>query len=1077
MKQVFFILLVLMGSMSMAIGQRMVSGVVKDNSGEALIGASVVVKEFPAIGTITDVDGKYALRVPDGGSTLIISYTGYTTQEVAIAGQSTVNVALAAGQVLDEVVITAYGIERKRNDLSVSAQKVTGDEVNQVRSNNFVSALSGKVAGLDIRTNNNMGGSTNVILRGTKSISGNNQALFVVDGVPVSNSTLNTSNVASGFAGYDYGSGAADINPDDIDNITVLKGAAAALYGSRGANGVILINTKKGRKESFGVTVNSGLTIGKIDKSTFIKHQREYGAGYGPDYYTYSKNLGFLGSDLFTPGVESPFVPFTEDASYGARFDGTPVYDWRAMDSKSPYFGKTSPWSAPAHDASAFFETSVNSNQSISIEGGGKTTLYKLGFTRADDKGMMPNSKLAKNMLSLSGSIEPSSKLKFSSAINFTNQIGTGRYGSGYDNVNAMTMFRQWWQTNIDVLDQKEAFDRLRAGYDETRQNATWNLGGVEVDASPIFWDNPYFVRYVNYENDSRNRLFGNVQAQYNILPELSLVGRVGADMSFDQQEERRGKASVDLGYYSIYNRSYKEFNYDLFANYNKDLNEDFNLNVVAGTNIRRSYLSSIFNETNTDLVVAGLYSIANSSLPPNPAVESYTPIGVDGLFATASLNAWKRFNIDATIRRDQSTTLPKGNNTYVYPSVSLGYNFADLLSQDWINYGKIRASYSEVGNDAPALSVFDVYNKPVAFGSIPLFNLPTRKNNSELRPERTKAYEVGLDMAFFDNRLGFELTYYNASTFDQIIPIQITGATGYASKWINSGEVNNKGIELIANFVPVRTKDFTWSFNLNFAKNTNEVVSLYDENTKQIVIATFQSGVSLVARPGQPFGTLLGRGFVYDKNGNKVVDEDGYYKQKSGAEIGNIQPKWQAGIGTSLKYKNIRLGVLVDGKIGGKMYSLDQGYGQYSGQTLNTAGLNDLGKPVRALLADGGGVILKGVKEDGTPNDVRIYAGNSDEAPFGAINSPNENVIYDASFIKLREMNLTYSFDNSLFVGSKFVKGVDVSLVGRNLWIIYKNLPDADPEEIYSAGNISGHQGGAYPTLKTLGFNVKLTF
>ncbi|HRO08436.1 MAG TPA: SusC/RagA family TonB-linked outer membrane protein [Saprospiraceae bacterium] len=1071
MKQVFFILLVLMGSMSMAIGQRMVSGIATNNSGEALIGASVVVKEFPAIGTITDIDGRYSLRVPEGGKTLVVSYVGYTSQEIAIDNQSTINISLEAGQVLDEVVVTAYGIERKRNDLSVSAQKVTGDEVNQVRNNNFINALSGKVAGLSIRTNNNMGGSTNVILRGTKSISGNNQALFVVDGVPVSNSTLNSTTTARGFEGYDYGSSGADINTDDIESITVLKGAAAALYGSRGANGVIIINTKKGKKDNFSVEVNSGLTFGKIDKSTFIEYQNEYGAGYGQDYYDYAPNLGFRSSDLFTPGIESPFVPVTEDGSFGARFDpNLLVYDWRSLDSKSPQYGKPSPWVAAKNDASKFFETSVTSNQSIVISGGGKTTTYKLGFNRNDEKGMMPNSNLAKNMLSLSGSLEPNDKFKFSSSINFTNQAATGRYGSGYGNVNAVTMFRQWWQTNVDILDQKEAFERFR-------QNATWNPAGIEVDAGPIFWDNPYFVRYINYENDSRNRLFGNVQAQYNLLPELSIIGRIGADMAFDQQEERRGKSSVDLGYYNIYNRSYKEYNYDLLANYNKDLNDDFNLNVGVGTNIRRSYISSIFSETNTDLVVDGLYSISNSSGIPNPPSESYIPVGVDGIFATATLNAWKRLSIDATIRRDQSTTLPEANNTFIYPSISAGYNFTDLVDQSWLSYGKLRASYSEVGNDAPALSVNNVYDKPTAFGTIPFFRLPTVKNNADLKPERTKAYEVGLDMAFLEHRIGFELTYYNASTFDQIIPIQITGATGYTSKYINSGEVNNSGIELIASFVPVRSKDLTWTLNVNFAKNKNEVVSLYDANTKQIVIGTFQNGVSLVARPGQPFGTLLGRGFVLDANGNKVVDEDGYYKSKGASEIGNIQPDWQAGFGSSLRYKNLSFGLLVDAKIGGDIYSLDQGYGQYTGLPALTAGLNDLGNPKRDPIAKGGGVILPGVKEDGTPNDIRVSAENADVAPWGSINAPNENVIYDASYVKLRELNLTYSFDNKLFANSRFVKGVDVSLVGRNLWILYKNLPDADPEEVYSAGNISGHQGGAYPTLRTAGFNIKLRF
>jgi len=1070
MKKAMLTLLLFVFGLSAALAQRTISGTITDENSQPLIGASILIKGT-SNGTVTDGDGRFQLNLPSNASTLIISYTGYLAQEVEVdAVSNTLMVSLRPDQrILDEVVVTAFGLERKRNDLSVSAQKVSGDEVNQVRNNNFVSALSGKVAGLDIRTNNSMGASTNIVLRGSKSITGNNQALFVVDGVPISNATVNSSNTITGRAGYDYGSSAADINPADIENITVLKGAAAALYGSRGANGVILITTKKGRKDNFSVTVNSGVTWGKIDKSTFVEYQKEYGAGYGPDYYTYDENPGFLGSDYFTPGVEKPFVPVTEDASYGAKFDpNLQVYDWKSLDPQSPFYGKATPWVAAKNDISKFYETSVSSNQSVSIEGGSNSATFKLGYTRNDEKGVLPNSNLAKNMFSIGGSIQPSEKFKVSTNLNFTNQAATGRYGSGYDNRNPNTMFRQWFQTNVDILELKEAYERFE-------QNATWNWAGVG-EPSPIFWDNPYFNRYKNYQSDSRNRYFGSITAQYNILPELAIVGRAGGDIAFDQQEERRSKQSVDLGEYNIFNRSYKEFNYDVFANYNKDLTRSISLDVTAGTNIRRSYLYSIFSTTNTNLVVDGLYSISNSEGTPAPPTEVYQPIGVDGLFATATVGINKYLFIDGTIRRDQSTTLPEGNNTYVYPSVSAGFVFSELVKQKWLDYGKLRLSYAEVGNDAPAQSVYDVYDKPVAFGSIPFFSLPARKNNADLKPERTASKELGLDLAFLNNRIGLELTYYDATTSDQIIPIQVTGATGYTSKYVNSGSVNNKGIEAILNLTPVRKNDFTWNLTFNFARNKNEVVSLYDENTKQIVIATFQSGVSLVAIPGQPYGVLKGTGYVY-KDGKRTVDEDGYYVGKADQIIGNVTPDWFGGFGSSITWKDIRFGFLIDAKIGGDIYSLDQAYGRYTGLYPETAGVNDLGNPVRNPLDQGGGLILDGVKEDGTPNDIRVSAENSDVSPFGIATNPNESFIYDASYVKLREVNITYALGNKLFKNSKFIKGADISLVGRNLWLIYKNLPYADPEEVYSAGNVSGHQGGAYPMVKTVGFNVKLRF
>jgi len=321
-----------------------------------------------------------------------------------------------------------------------------------------------------------------------------------------------------------------------------------------------------------------------------------------------------------------------------------------------------------------------------------------------------------------------------------------------------------------------------------------------------------------------------------------------------------------------------------------------------------------------------------------------------------------------------------------------------------------------------------------------------------------------------------YTLTYYDATTFDQIIPIQVTGASGYTSKFINAGSVNNKGIEAILNVTPVRTKDLSWTLTFNFAKNKNEVVELYDENTKEIVIATFQSGVSLVARPGLPYGVLVGRGFVYT-NGQKTVRDDGYYMSKSAQVIGNVTPDWFGGIGSTLSWKNISFNFLISAKFGGDIYSLDQAYGQYVGLYPETAGTNDLGNPVRNTIDQGGGLILDGVKEDGSKNDIRVSAENSDVSPFGIANNPNEAFIYDASFVKLRELNLTYSLDKKLFENSRFIKGADISLTGRNLWIIHKNLPYADPEDIYSAGNVSGHQGGAYPSVRTFGFNVKLKF
>ena len=1048
-----------------------ISGRVTSEDASGVPGVNVVVKGSTS-GTVTDADGNYSISAP-GNGTLVFSFIGLESQEVPVNGRTTIDVQMAQDvQQLNEVVVTALGIERNKNELPFAAQEVTGEEVTRNRQTNFVNALSGKVAGVDIKAANTMGGSTNVVIRGYKSILGNNQALFVVDGIPVSNANTNTTAQRAGQTGVDYGNAAADINPDNIASINVLKGAAAtALYGSRGMNGVVMITTKKGRRNSFDVTVNSGVTWGQIDKSTFARYQKEYGAGYA---------LSFPGTLTLDDGT-LPHVHYQADASFGPRFTGEPVYQWDALDPFHPNYRRATPWVyAENGPAEAYYETSINSNQSVLVSAGTDKATFKLGYTRSDEKGVLPNSTLDKNLFNFTTTYDVTSKLRFEASANFSNIIGVGRFGTGYSGGNPNQAFRQWWATNVDIEDQREAYFR-------NRQNITWNWSST-AGTRPIYMDNPYWTRYENFSNDRRNNFFGYVAANYKVNSWLEIIGRVGTNSTDDIQEERIAVGSTALSQYSRFNRSFIETNFDLMLSINRQLSDDFTLKGLIGSNIRRSELQSIRATTSGGLAVPKLYSLSNTASPMAPPIEELERIGVDGIFANASLGYKEMLFLDLSARQDQSTTLPTGDNKYFYPSVAGSFVFSQLLEVPWLTHAKARVNYAEVGNDALPLSVLNAYAKPTAVGSVPLFSLQNTRNNERLRSESMESVEAGIDADFFEGRLGFDFTWYRQTTFDQIMPVALTGATGYSARFVNAGEIENKGIEVSLFAVPISTGDFSWTINLNYTRNRNLVKELYGEGDQRVTnvpIQTFQGGVSVNAAVDYPYGAIRGTDFIYT-NGQRTVNAAGYYMStpSSANVIGDPNPDWLGGMNNRFKYKDISLSFLIDIRRGGDIFSLDQFYGDGSGLYEETAGVNNLGNPVRSLVSEGGGVILPGVKQDGSPNDIRAANHNgSGSTAFGYVANagagmPRAFYVYDASFVKLRELALTYSLPSSLMSKLNGIKSIDISAVGRNLWIIDKNMKYSDPEESLSSGNANGgYQSGAYPAVRTYGFNVRFIF
>lgn len=1060
----FFVLL----SAGMYAQQATVTGAVTDPEGIPLPGVNILVKGTTN-GTETDFDGQFTIDA-EMGETLVFSYLGMKSQEIEVTGDEELEITLEGDEnKLDEVVVTALGIKREKKSLGYATQEVGGESVSDVATQNFTNALSGKVAGLKVKSSGTMGGSTNVVIRGNSSLTGSNQALFVVDGTPIINQNSNTSGQKGGTGGYDYGNAAGDISPDNIESINVLRGAAAtALYGERAANGAIVIETKKGkRNQGMGISIRSSVTFSEVDSKTLPKYQNKYGAGYSPGYDT---GDGFLLTDINGDGNLEETTPFTEDASYGARFDpNRMIYQWNSIYPELDTYMQPSPWVAGAHTPNDIWDTGHATINSVALDGGDEDGSFRVSFTNHMQTGGLPNSEIKKNNVKFSGSQDLTDRLTASANITFIKTDGQGRYGTGYDNQNLMQTFRQWNQRNVDLYGMRDA-------YNQTGKNITWNPNSPS-NRTPIYTDNPYWVRNENFQTDTRNRYYGNVNLNYEISDAFSVLGRFTFDTYSELQEERINVGSNAVSSYSRFDNRVAEYNYDMILNFNKDLTPDLNLDGNIGFNIRRNEQTYIRASTNGGLNAPGFYALSNSKDPLEAPLEYDADQMVDGLFARAGIGYMNTYFIEGTIRRDRSSTLPKSDNTYYYPSVSTSVLLSNIIKEDWLDFAKFRANYAQVGSATDPYNVYNTYNINTPFDGQGSASLKDRLNNLDLKSETSTSYEVGLEGSLLGDRVNFDFTYYQTRTKDQITPVPISNASGYSTKLLNAGEIENKGFEVLVGFVPLQSEDFRWNLNVNWSKNKNKVISLTD-GISNLELASFQGGVSINAAPGEPYGAIRGTDYVYDDQGNKIVDSNGYYEVSSNNNeiIGEMQPDWNAGIMNTFTYKNISLSFLIDIQEGGDIFSLDTWYGMGTGVYDVTAGINDLGNEMRAPIADGGGVILPGVDGNGDPNTKRIPVGTASDSPYGYSNDANKGHVYDASYVKLRELSLTYRFDEKFIEKLPFTDA-SISFTGRNLWIIHKNIPYSDPEAGLSSGNVQGYQSGAYPATKEYGLNVKLKF
>jgi TonB-linked SusC/RagA family outer membrane protein len=1021
------------------------------------------------IGTLTDNDGKYSLAVPASTAELTFNFVGMTQMTEAINGRTTINIAMVTeAKGLDEVVVTALGISRDKKSLGYAVQEVNGDNVSKTRETNFVNSLSGKISGVQITQSNTMGGSANVLIRGYKSLMNNNQALFVVDGIPLDNSITNTTDMTEGLGGYDFGNAASDINSDDIESMSVLKGAAAtALYGSRASNGVIMITTKKGIvKKGIGVTLNTGVTFSKVDKATLPKIQKEYGGGYGK-YYSDPSGY-FRYADLTGDGVKDLIVPTSEDASWGAKFDKSiMVIDWvglEATDTKN-YLRKV-PWVAGKHDLRDFFETGVKQNYNIAFDGGTDKGTFRLSLTHVNEKGILPNSDIKKYIANLASSYKFTKKLTVESNITYINDETTGRYGTGYDPGNPMQSLGQWFQSNVDIQDLKD-YQKTPDG-----RQRTWNYASPSK-LTAIYHNNIYWTRNENYENDGRDRIFGYASLKYQLAPWIQLEGRAATDMYSEIQETRIAVYSNQLSSYEKYLRRFQETNVDFMARMNKTFGL-VSVNGFVGVNIRRTNVSSVDASTQGGLLVPELYNIYNSKSPVKTEEHDYLS-GVNSIYGSLSFGFNNLVFVDLTARNDNSSTLLQ---SYFYPSVSTSFLISELPAfkgSKVFSFLKLRLNYAEVGNDAAPYVLNNTYIQEANWGTAGVFRRSRTQNNADLKPERTRSYEAGLEAKFLDNKFGFDLSVYQTNSVDQIMPVNISPSSGSHQRYVNSGELKNVGVELALNANIISTRDFSWDISANWFKNKNTVVSLYEGVDNILLNSAWDVSTNIVK--GKPYGMLRGNDFVYTK-GKRTVDANGWYlySDNSDAILGSTLPEWNAGITSVFSYKGFSLSTLIDISQGGSIYSVDMKYGEATGLFAETAGLNAKGKPKRDAVADGGGYLYPNtVYADETKNTTYIPANDF----YGAWDydyCPTKNNVYDASYVKLREVSFGYNLPAKFLVKTPVAK-VNISIVGRNLWIIHKNIPYYDPELSVSAGNIQGIADGAYPSTRTYGFNLTIGF
>lgn len=1090
-------------------GGRTINGTLEDVDGEPLIGANVYVKGTQT-GTVTDFNGEYELQVGPDAKVIVYSYVGYGTKEVSLeAGKDTYNVILSSEVELDEVVVTALGIEREEKALGYSVQKLGADDIAKVKPTNVTNALAGKASGVYV-TGSSAGptASSNINIRGAASLLGNNQPLFVVNGIPITNDLYSFDDGLNGSTTIDFGNAAQIVNPDDIASVNVLKGpAASALYGSRAANGVILIETKTGQDGpgGWGVEINSTTMAQTILK--LPNYQNEFGFG-GGGKYTYEDGSNYIGEKEY-------YEAYGEN--WGPRMNGQLIKQFNSN-------GEPAPFTPAPDNIRNFFRTGVNSINNVAINNTSDAGDFRLSYTNLSNRGIVPNSNLRRNTFQTSiGRRLFDDKLKVRLNAMYIRSGSDNVPNSGYDESSSIMYGWLWYPRQVEIDDLRDYWQP--------------GLEGVQQRYVEDLWvNNPWFIANENTNTFSSNRIIGNLQVSYELNDNFDIRLRYGADVVDDERQFRRAPSTKatpgENGSYREDEISFTETNAEAIIGYHTDRTDNslLDLDVKIGGNIMRQNANFLV-ANNPELKFFGtaesVYTLANAR--SGVLVESQkTQLGINSLFGIATLSYDNFLYLDASVRQDWNSTLVNpelgiddSDYDFLYPSVSLSAVLSEkmnLSANSALSFLKLKGAYAEVGNGAPAYAFGNTFTPQAAFGGGSVFTTNRTVADPNLTNERTQAIEAGIDVRFLDNRLRLDATYYNMLSFDQVIFLPVAATSGYDFSLTNGGEIRNQGIELMLSATPVKTRNFSWDVTLNVGHNRAIVETLPDiiSSGRYSIIADVFPGdeggadLEYVAEEGELLGQLYGLGFQRVEGGEfdgEIIHENGLpLLTDEKVSAGSFQPDARVGIYNTFTFNNFSFGFLFDGQFGGNIYSRTHALMATGGTITNEDDPNlDLlttegrtvysvsyenGDPVYTLEQEGG-IIGPGVKNIGTAenpeyveNDVAVEPGGAGYTGYfynyygNGFNRDNiEAATYDATYVKLREVSLSYQLPSALLKSAGIARA-SVSLIGRNL-LLFANAPSIDPET-YSIRNglfVNGFESTQFPSLRSFGVSVNLGF
>lgn len=1072
-----FLLALAIGVIQGAAQVTTVRGIVTtEEDGEPVIGASVIVKGT-SLGTVTDVNGRFELSgLPPSATRLLISYISLMAKEVAIAPQ--VSVTLKSDtHLLDEVVVTALGISREKKALGYTAQEVKQNALVQGKDNNLLNSLSGKIAGVRITNTQGDVGSGRIVIRGETSIAGENQPLFIVDGIPVDNSQLNARS-----SGRDFKNAIADLNPEDIKTLTVLKGPnAAALYGARAAHGAIVITTKGGdkRQKGIGITLHSSTQVSFV--ATLPEFQNLFGQGAGGRFsYVDGKGAGV------NDGVDESWGPRLDIGLLIPQFDSPLDADGNRV---------ATSWVSHPNNVRDYFRMGISTNSGISVARGDDKYQFRVGYNYEKQVSIVPDAGTNKTNISLNTDYHLAKWIVVGATANYIVYTAPSLPGSATpsgSNVRSNSPMLQflWFGRQVDT-------NSLKADY--TRN---WNSS---------YYDNPFWSASYNTQSQERHRLIGDLHAEFRLTDGLNVRFRTSTDWYNDRRKSKVkwGSAGAGSPYGSYAEDAYtvKENNTEVLATYIKQLNKNWGIDALLGFNVRNKQYENNYQAA-PRLAVADLYTLTNSRDPLTSSNDFYR-LRQYGLYGSIQLDYRRWAFLNITGRNDWSSTLPVDNNSYFYPSVTASVLLSEAFG--WrskaVNYLKIRGGWSQVGADANPYQLATVFTSETAFNGNPLQSSSTIGMNPNLKPEKTSSIEAGFEAAFWDNRLCLDFTYYKTDSRNQILKLATTAASGYTSQVRNAGHIRNRGYEIQLGAVPIQTsKGFRWNLDLNYGANSSKVVKLDDEG----LITSYQlysSGIQILASVGEAYGTLFGTSYVRDANGNVVVDANGLPKiSTTNKTLGKFTPDWTGGISNTFSYRSLSLSFLIDASVGGSIFSNTNKTGKYTGVLANTLSGRDaehgglwyytdaMGNNVRlpespsySVSSDGlyyaqvngqstrvyqDGIMVEGVTESGSKNEEVVSA----EKYYHRIYSIAEANVYDASYVKLREVALSYRLPR-LWTQKLHLQEASVTLTGRNLWTIYKSVPNIDPESALTTGNAQGVEAYSLPTTRSFGVNLSVKF